>query len=75
MDVSLLMSVSVFRSIYVQVCAHQCGGQQTTLGVTTQDTFLLDLFACLFVWLVGWLVYFLRQDLYIRCWPETGNID
>ena len=57
--------------IQEHACAHQCGGQQTTLGVNTQDIFLLDLF----VWLVAWLVYFLRQDLYIRCWPETGNID
>lgn len=47
MDVSLHMSVSVFRSICVQACAHQCGGQWTTLGVTTQDTFHLDLFVCL----------------------------
>ena len=53
MDVSLHMSVFVFRSIYVQACAHQCGGQRTTLGVTTQDTFLLDLFVCLVGCLVG----------------------
>ena len=68
MDVSLRdMSVSVFRYICVQECAHLCGGQRTNSGITTQDIFLWDLFACLFVWLVGWLVYFLRKDLYSHC--------
>ena len=58
------MSLSVFKYIGVQVCAHLCGGKRTISSVTTQDTFYLG-FLCLFV------LVFMRQNLYSHCWPGT----